>query len=228
MPYHMCGRYSETRPAADLALRFDLVLQGMAPLTLAPRYNIAPSQAVPVVVREGAARMLSLYRWGFLATWEKHDTHGPINVRSETVATNPMFREAIRQQRCLIPADGFYAWRHDKSGQTPLRFTLNNGSLFAFAGMYEYGLANADGHREPTVCILTTRSNALMAPVHDRMPVILRRRLEDLWLDPEVTDPAVLVPAFEPYSVEAMRAYEVSRLVNNPQNERPECISPVA
>ncbi|HVA92775.1 MAG TPA: SOS response-associated peptidase [Chloroflexota bacterium] len=224
----MCGRYTLTRPEAELVERFEIVLAGSHPLALTPRYNIAPKQPVLAIVRAASARVPSLYRWGLIPPWAKDSTPGPINARSETAAGNAMFRKAMRQQRCVIPADGFYEWRKDESGKTPIRFTLNNGGVFALAGLYEYGPANAEGYREASVCILTTRANSLVAPVHDRMPVILRRKLEDLWLDPDVTDPAALAPAFEPYPVEAMRAYEVSRLVNNPRNDGVACVQPVA
>lgn len=224
----MCGRYSQTHPDADIAERFTLAFSGDQAIRSQPRYNMAPTQPVPVIVRTPAGRIMSFHTWGLVPPWATVNTPRPINARSATVAHNPMFRRAIRQQRCLVPADGFYEWRKQESGKTPMRFTLNNEGLFAFAGIYEYGPATENGQPEASVCILTTRPNALVAPVHDRMPVILRRKLEDLWLNPEVTDPEDLTAAFEPYPVEAMRAYEVGRLVNSPRNDRPECIQPVA
>lgn len=151
-----------------------------------------------MIVRTAAAMLPSLYRRGLFPLWAKDNTPDPINARSKAGAGNAMFRKAIRQRRCLMPADGLYKWLKDQNGKTRIRFTLNNGGAFAFAGLHECGPPNAEGYREASVCMLTTPTNSRVAPV------------------------------FEPYPVEAVRAYDVSRLMNRPPNERPEFIKPVA
>jgi putative SOS response-associated peptidase YedK len=223
----MCGRFSLTNPAAELAQRFLLnpaVLESLC----RPRYNVAPSQDVlAVLADEGGARRAAMLRWGLVAPWAAEPAPGPINARAETVAERPLFRRAVRKQRCLVLADGFYEWPKDGAApRLPVRFVLRGGAPFAFAGLWE----RWEGAGGPVLscCILTTRPNALVSRFHDRMPVMLRPEHEGLWLDPRVTDPRRLAPAFEPYPEDQMTAYAVSRRVNDPRNDDPECIRPVA
>lgn len=202
-------------------------LHGGAPI--APRYNIAPTQDVPVVTQTAAgARCLYHAPWGLVPPWQKPGTPKPINVRSETAADSRWFGRLLRRQRCLLPADGFIEWRSDATGKTPIRFTLADGALFAFAGVYEEGAPDEHGWREKTVAILTSSPNELCAPVHNRMPCIVPRQYEDLWLDATVEDPATWAPVLQPYPAELMRAYAVSRRVNNPRNDDPACTTPLA
>jgi putative SOS response-associated peptidase YedK len=199
----MCGRYTLADPAADLAERFSFDPADLG-AEIAPRYNIAPSQAVLTVGSDRRARLL---RWGLVTGDPKRS---PINLRCE-----PYVRRLPRLRRCLVPADGFYEWRDLGGQRVPYRFQLRDGAPFAFAG-----LAN-----DRSCAILTTAPNELVAPIHDRMPVILRRELEELWLDLDARD---LAAAFVPYPAEAMAAYPVSRRVNNPRVDDAECIRPLA
>ncbi|ADU50252.1 protein of unknown function DUF159 [Thermaerobacter marianensis DSM 12885] len=217
----MCGRFTLTTPAVELERRFLVDLQDRH----VPRYNVAPGQEVLAVVEAGGKRQPTRLRWGFVPSWAKDAKPGPINARAETAATRPMFRQALRRRRCLILADGFYEWMQRERGRQPVLFRLRDGAPFALAGLYE----RWDGPGGPlwTCCVLTTRPNALVAQVHDRMPVILRPGWEAAWLDPQVP-PEQLAPAWEPYPATAMVAYPVSTRVNSPRYDDPACVAPVA
>jgi putative SOS response-associated peptidase YedK len=221
----VCGRYTQTHPPEAVVRRFLLDLADLPPLP--PRYNIAPAQAVLAVVAEGGGRRRPLLaRWGLVPAWARQGSPAPINARAETAHRSPLFRQALRRRRALVVADGFFEWRRRPDGRkTPVRFTLADGGLFAFAGLWEPP-ADPEAGELPTCCILTTRPNALVAAVHDRMPVILRPEHEALWLDPGVTDPAALAVALQPYPAEAMAAYPVSPRVNSPRHDDPGCIRP--
>ena len=215
----MCGRFTLTTPSVELERRFLIDLQGRH----GPRYNVAPGQEVLAVVAAGGERRPARLQWGFVPAWAKDPRPGPINARAETAWQRPMFRQAIRRRRCLIPADGFYEWWRREKARLPVLFRLRAGEPFAFAGLYE----RWDGPGGPrwTCCILTTRPNDLVAQVHDRMPVILRPEWEEAWLDPEVP-PEDLEPAWEPYPAELMEAHPVSPRVNSPRYDDPSCLVP--
>jgi putative SOS response-associated peptidase YedK len=225
----MCGRYTLTAPAEQLALRFDLDPASVP--AVEARYNIAPSQPVPVVVaRPDGQLALEWMRWGFQPAWATEARRpAPINARAETLLERPFFRSAVRQARCLIPADGFFEWqaRRDRGGKQPLYIRLKDGGLFALAGLYTHGPENPDGSGG-TCAIITTAPNPLMQPIHDRMPAILDRADEARWLDPEITEPEAVLDCLRPYAAEAMIAYPVSTRVNAPQNEGPELTAALA
>ncbi|HWE63796.1 MAG TPA: SOS response-associated peptidase [Chloroflexota bacterium] len=217
----MCGRYTLTN-TGQLALRF-----GVAEADVEPRYNIAPSQEVPIIVagRDGPA--LREARWGFRPAWLGDSANAaPINARAETLLERPLFRGAVATHRCLIPADGFYEWqaRPGQKAKQPFYIRLRDGALFAFAGLYTAGKDDA----EDTCALITTRPNALMAPIHDRMPAILRREDEAAWLDPELTIPEAVLGYLEPYPESLMQAYPVSTLVSNVRHEGPDLVHPLA
>ncbi|HEY8393907.1 MAG TPA: SOS response-associated peptidase [Thermaerobacter sp.] len=218
----MCGRYTLTTPAVELEHRF-LVRLGE---DMTPRYNVAPGQDVlAVLAGAGGERRAVRLRWGLVPAWARDPKPGPINARAETAAEKPMFRRAMRRGRCLILADGFYEWQRQGARKRPYLFRLADGAPFAFAGLWE----RWDGPGGPllTCCLLTTRANALVAPIHDRMPVILRPEWEEPWLDPAITDPAKLEPALAPYPAERMSFHPVSTRVNSPLNDDPDCVRPV-
>lgn len=222
----MCGRFSLSTPAEILADRFQLT---SAP-SLAPRYNIAPTQPVAAVRltpgHEG--RMLELLRWGLIPPWAKDPSLGAqlINARAETAATKPAFRAAFRQRRCLVPADGFYEWQREGLRKQPFYIRMRDGKPFAFAGLWEHW-EGLDGAAIDSCALLTTEPNELLRPVHDRMPVILDPRDYELWLDPEVRKLERLTPLLRPYPPEDMTAYPVSPRVNNPRNDDPLCTEPL-
>jgi len=149
-----------------------------------------------------------------------------INARAETVATKSAFRVALRNRRCLVVADGFYEWQQRGRTKQPYRIVLKSREPFGFAGLWETWTA-PDGETIRTCTIITTEANEQLKPIHDRMPVILTREAEDIWLDPAIQDPAKLLPLIRPYPAEEMDAYPVSRWVNKPDHDSPECIEPM-
>lgn len=218
----MCGRFTLRTPAAEVARHFRLP---DVP-DLDARYNIAPSQDIPVI-RPGQERQRELVfcRWGLVPFFAKDPSAGrqPINARCETVATSPMFRAAIRRRRCLIPADGFYEWKRVGSKKQPFYIRLKSNEPFAFAGIWERWGENDELQ---TCAMLTTDANELMQPIHDRMPVLLPPDAYELWLDPEVEDITRIKHLFEPYPAGEMEAYAVSTDVNRPTHDAPDCIQP--
>lgn len=222
----MCGRFTLITPAEALAEQFQL----FEIPSLAPRYNIAPTQPVAVVrqVPGDGQRELVLLRWGLVPFWAKDPGIGArmINARSETVADKPAFRAAFRRRRCLVPADGFYEWQRLERGKQPFYVRLRDEKPFALAGLWEHW----EGPDETTVnscTLLTTEPNDLIRPVHSRMPVILAPKDYDLWLDPGVQKAELLRPLLRPYPSEGMLAYPVSTWVNKPKNDSPRCIEPL-
>ena len=221
----MCGRYSLVASIAELEGRFGFDGSDVA---YSPSYNVAPTQGVLTVVAESEARRGVRMRWGLIPSWAREASIGSrmINARAETVAEKPSFRDALRRRRCLVVADGFYEWRRIGAGKRPMRITMATGKPFAFAGLW-------DTWRDPqdqiviSCTIITTGANDLLRPIHHRMPVILQREGEELWLDHDVREPDVLREVFIPYSPDAMEAYEVSTLINSPANDRPELCIPV-
>ena len=154
-------------------------------------------------------------RWGLIPSWTKSAAAGTpmINARAETVAERPTFRTAFRRRRCLILADGYYEWQRNGSRRTPFRITLASGEPFAFAGLWETW-RDPDGELVRSCAIITTTANGMLSPIHDRMPAILPRELESLWLDHDVLDHSVLGDVLVAYPADAMESYEVSSLVN--------------
>lgn len=219
----MCGRYTLTASLAEVREHFALPDSGA---TLAPRVNIAPTERVPAVRAGPGGRELTALRWGLVPAWAKAISPGlsMFNARAETVDTRPAFRAAFRRRRCLIPADGFYEWLR-ADGKQPYRFTVGGG-VFALAGLWEHWRGPA-GQEVASCAIVVTEANALVAQVHERMPVIVQPRDYDLWLDPRVTDPGLLRPLLVPYPAAGMQAYPVTRKVNRAGYEGPDALAPV-
>lgn len=216
----MCGRYTLRHQADEIAERFAALdqLEGFA-----PRFNIAPTQEVPVVLLDDQGRrVLRGLRWGLVPSWAQDPSIGNrmINARAETLAEKPAFRGALQRRRCLIPADGFYEWRPARGagarGKEPVHFRRRDDALFAFAGLWEQwrGLHS--------FTVITVAPNPLVAPIHDRMPAMLTPEEEDRWLLPGGADLSLL----HAYGPEGMALTPVSRRVNAPQHEGPECLSP--
>lgn len=220
----MCGRFFIALKYDDLK---DAFPEFEPPHEWQPRYNIAPTQPVPVVANDGQPS-ISFFQWGLVPSWAKDPTIGNrmINARGETLAEKPSFRAAYRRRRCLILADGFYEWRAEpgQRTKTPLAIRLRSGAAFAFAGLWE--IWRPDDTSLLSCTIITTAPNSLIAPIHDRMPVILPRNAYATWLDPAERTPQDLQHLLSPYPAEEMVAYPVSTLVNSPANDLPECITP--
>ncbi len=223
----MCGRFSLGASASTLAAQFGL----FETPAWSPRYNIAPTQEILVVVRDptDARRQARLYRWGLIPSWAKDPSIGNqmINAQAETAATKPAFRVAFRKRRCLILADGLYEWKKEGRQKQPFHIRLRDGRPFAFAGLWEHW-EGAGGTAIDSCTILTTIPNALLRPLHHRMAAVFGANDYDLWLDPSVQDVHRLQSLLQPYPAEEMTAYPVSSRVNNPINDTPECIQPLA
>ncbi|HEY7033325.1 MAG TPA: SOS response-associated peptidase [Thermomicrobiales bacterium] len=220
----MCGRYT-LQNVDDISERFQAK---QLRFELASVYNVAPSQELPVVVAdEDGERSIKLMQWGLIPRWQTlgHGGVAPINARAETVAEKPMFRDLIRRRRCLVPVSGFYEWQARVHRKQPYFIGVKDQPLFAFAGLYDE-FAPADDAPVASYAILTTRANALLAPIHDRMPVILRPEDEGFWLDPKLDDVRALEPLFDPRPSEDLVAYPIATTVNDARNDGPELIKP--
>jgi putative SOS response-associated peptidase YedK len=218
----MCGRFVIDLSPDRVATFFGLA----ATPDLPPRYNIAPTQPVPVIRQSpDGRRQLSLLRWGLVPAWSREAGAGQINARAETVNEKPSFRQAFRQRRCIIPAGGFYEWQKRDTGKVPHYVCMADGEPMPFAGIWEAWRA-PHGQVLESCAILTTSANSAVAPIHERMPVILPTGAFALWLDPQLHDTERLTPLLTPLPADRIVAFEVSPLVNNPVHDGPECIAP--
>jgi len=223
----MCGRVTIQTPALALAREF--ALTGIRTALERPRYNLAPTQLMPVVINDGT-RMLDAYRWGLIPSWAKEASiaNKLINARGETVAEKPSFRSALKRRRCLVLVDGWFEWKQSTKPKTPYYFHREDGLPMAFAGLWEEWTAPDTGEVLRTCTLITTGPNALMAPIHDRMPVILSPEARERWLDPEPLEASVLQPLLVPNEHEPLEAWEVARVVNSPTNDVVACVERVA
>jgi|HubBroStandDraft_3_1064219.scaffolds.fasta_scaffold04476_4 putative SOS response-associated peptidase YedK len=222
----MCGRYTLSSPVEIVADLFGLA----AAPELAPRFNVAPTQAAPVVRVEtpGAQPTLALLRWGLVPYWAKEAAIGNrlINARSESAAEKPAFKHSLRKQRCLVVADGFYEWKKEGAQKQPYLIRRRDRLPFAFAGLWARW-RSPEGPPLETFTILTTTPNDLLRPLHDRMPVIVERDAYATWLDPAVGDLDRLGSLLAPASSDGWEAVPVSRAVNSPAHDAPDCIEPL-
>jgi len=219
----MCARYTLALDLATILKRF--LIHRPSP-DFAPRYNIAPTQQAPVILN-GGERSLNQFRWGLIPSWAKDPTigHKLINARAETLTEKASFKRPFQRSRCLVPADGFYEWLAKDKVKIPMRIRLKSQGPFALAGLWDTW-KDAEGKELKTFTIITTEPNEVVAPIHNRMPVILKPQDEELWLDP-TAEIKYLTEALKPYPAEEMEAYEVSRLVNSAKNNVPQCLEPV-
>lgn len=220
----MCGRYSLT--TVPEAMRRLFAITGPLP-NYPARYNIAPKQSAPIVrLAPTGERELALVRWGLVQSGSTgpDSRYSMINARAELVASKPAYRRPFRERRCLVPADGFYEWTLEGDGKQPHRFTLADGSVFAFAGLWDRW-QSPSGEAIESFTIIVTEANALVRRVHDRMPVMLDAFGRELWLDPTMK-PDRLGLLLKPFAQEAMTVQRVSRRVNSPTNDDEGCIAP--
>ncbi len=216
----MCGRFTQHHYRADIVTRLEVqkVL-----FDTEPRYNIASTQAVAVVVTEATTkeRVLDGFQWGLVPSWAKDPAIGNkmINARSETVAEKPAFKRALQHRRCIVPADGFYEWERtgaDGKVRIPHHFRRKDGALFGFAGLWEKW-DSPDGSPLLSFTLITTQANGIVVPIHDRMPVILQTPEDEaLWLDDTLHETDLLVSLLQPYPDDWMDSFTVSRRVNSP------------
>ena len=212
----MCGRFALTTSAAELSKIFGVLFEDFR-----PRFNIAPTQTVLAVRRSGANREPAWLSWGLVPSWSKDKkiAFHTINARAETVAEKPAFRHSFKWKRCLILADGFYEWRKvNPQTKEPYLFSLCDESPFAFAGLWDRWTSPA-GIVLESCTIITTLANELVAPLHDRMPVILTPNMFDEWLDPAVEDSNRMMPLLTSLPADKMKAEPVSSVINNARNE---------
>lgn len=220
----MCGRYTLHHTPEEVAERFEV--EAINDL-LSPRYNIAPSQLVPVI-RQINAKEMAACKWGLVPYWAKDPAIGNnlINAKAETLAEKPSFKHALAKRRCLIPVDGFYEWqKRGKAPSQPIYVRRREGGLFAFAGLWEEW-RTPDGSYLQSCTIITVEPNALIAQFHHRMAAILRPEEEALWLNPQQKVADVL-PLLRPYEADDLEAFPVSRAVNSPSFDDASCIAPL-
>jgi putative SOS response-associated peptidase YedK len=222
----MCGRFTLTVDPGELQ---EMVPGLIVPQGMSPRYNIAPTQPVAVVANTPDLSV-DFYNWGLIPSWAKDPEIGNrlINARAETLAEKPSFRNAYKRRRCLILADGFFEWKQHPNGRgkMPMYIRMTSAKPFAFAGLWEIW-SPPDGSQIRSCTIITTQPNELMQSIHNRMPVILPPEAYLEWLSPEERKPESLNHWLIPYPSEKMEAFPVSRVVNSPQNDVPECIQPL-
>jgi len=226
----MCGRYTLTNPdPVKLSTRF--MLGESAVPKLEPRYNVAPTDPVLAVRRtDDGSREAGRLRWGLVpGRWaEKRSGRPLINARAEGLTSQAAFKEAFRERRCLVPADGFYEWRHDERGRQPFWVARPDGELFAFAGIWAALPARASGEQGELLhscAIVTTEPNDLIRPIHDRMPVILDPSLEAAWLDRDA-DEDELLAMLRPLATDQLAVREISDAVNDVRNDGPDLLEP--
>ncbi len=228
----MCGRFTLHTEKDLLARRFQVDLDCVE--SLAPRYNIAPTQPILTVRTQERARRAEMMHWGLVPSWAKDRSTLPkmINARTETIASKPAYRDSFRRQRCLIPADGFYEWQPypgPMRGKTPYWISLQSGEPFALVGLWAEWRDPYEIDAPPlrSCTIVTAPAHRLIASIHDRMPVILPRQAEDAWLDPALDGkPEALRALLQPIPGEALRTRPVSKRVNSTRNDGPELIQP--
>ena len=216
----MCGRFT-LEPTTKLFERFKIEnrLDG-----LTARYNIAPSQDVPVIVHNSPNRIVMM-RWGLIPNWAKDESIGNkmINARAETLTEKPSFRGLLRSKRCIVPASGFYEWQDTGQGKQPYYIHADAGEYLPFAGLYDIW-KNPEDIEIYSFTIITTQPTVNLKAIHNRMPVILEPAAEDVWLNPDVTDPQELTPLLQPYTIRPLDFYKVSKAVNRAGFDSPEFI----
>jgi putative SOS response-associated peptidase YedK len=220
----VCGRFTLTRSAAEIAEHFGLA---SAP-ALAAHWNAAPTQELPIVrVRSTGERVLELRRWGLVPGWAPGVSVGArmINARVESVSERPAFREALQRRRCLVPADGFYEWHGEAAARRPFHLALPEGGLFGMAGLYARWHGEG-GEVVDSFTVLTRPAQGAVTALHDRMPLIVDPAGYAAWLDPEAKDPAALLQALPEALGAGLAARPVSRRVNDVRNDDPGCLGP--
>jgi putative SOS response-associated peptidase YedK len=221
----MCGRFVTIIPYEELKKIFDLIESSVR---TEPRYNVAPTQYAGVVRQgEDNANRLDLLKWGLVPSWSDPSKGSTmINARSETVATKPSFRHAIKKNRCIIPVSGFYEWTHTGTEKIPHFIHLVNNQIMSLAGIWEHW-PDPTGAVLETFSVLTTAANKKLESLHERMPVILHPDNYSMWLDKNLQDPHYLEHLYSPYPDDQFEYYEVPKLVNNPRFDSPACIARV-
>lgn len=225
----MCGRFKLTVPFREIVRLYNLTNS----VNTRPRYNVAPTQDVLAVIddSETKARRGEMMRWGLVPFWAKDVTiaYSFINAKAETVAEKPAFREAFKKRRCIIPADGFYEWRKlDAKRKQPYAIVMMDRGVFGFAGLWEKWTDHASGEVVRSCTIITTEPNALCAPIHNRMPVILEPQNYAKWLGEEPAPPTALTALLKPYPASRMEAFKIGPRIGTVKYDEPSLIEPIS
>jgi putative SOS response-associated peptidase YedK len=223
----VCGRFTQERPASELAEIF-----GAEPLVDDPggHYNVAPTDEANVVVQREDRRAVTAYHWGLIPHWAAEAKVGSrmFNARAETLTTSPAFRDPFRRKRCLVPVDSFYEWKREGTIRQPYRVVQRDGRPLALAGLWSGWRDPATETVRRTFTIITTTPNAALADLHDRMPVVIGEEAWDRWLAPNPADLGELLGLLAPAEDVDLRVYAVERLVNDVRRDGPELIAPLA
>jgi putative SOS response-associated peptidase YedK len=224
----MCGRFTLIHDIKSIAQAFNVPVPPT--MQVQPRYNVAPMQNIVTLMqnKDEEQAHLAMLRWGLVPSWAKDESVGNrmINARAETLAEKPSFKRLLHSKRCLIVADGFYEWKSEPGTKTktPMYFTREDDEPFTFAGLWDTW-RSPEGEQLRTCTIITTNPNAVVSPVHNRMPAILPAGAREEWLDPRQQDEQALLHLLNPYDASAMKVRPVSRLVNNTNNDSPEILA---
>lgn len=223
----MCGRYTINVSLEELILRYHT--DRMTNKFHKPRYNVAPAQLAAAIIHDGTGRRMGELRWGLIPSWAKDPAIAfkTINARAEELMRKPSYRGLVPGKRCIIPATGFFEWKKLGADRQPMRFFVKDEPVVSLAGLYDTWKA-PDGSKVSTFTIITTKPNALVAEVHDRMPAILRKEDEEAWLDRGSRDIEQVLSLLQPYPAERMDAYPVSKAVGNVKNDSPELIEKIS
>lgn len=220
----MCGRF--TLHTSESRIREAFGLEHTAQVGLKPRYNIAPSQDVPIVRDTDTGRTMNLARWGLVPHWSKEPKtkYSTINARIESVAEKPTYRTPFKRQRCLIPADGFYEWKSVNGRKIPHHIRMRDGGLFAFAGLWDHW--EGEDQVFDSCSIIVMPANEVMRPLHERMPAIIAPAHYDAWLDLRVTDTEEIMGFLNSAPSSQLKPHPVSPWVNSPKHDDTRCIQP--
>ena len=220
----MCGRFVLNCSTADILKEF-AVDKVLAEST--PSYNITPSQRVSAIIKDDS-NCLVQFQWGLIPSWSKDPSIGSkmINARSETLSEKPSFKSSLKNRRCLILANGFYEWKKEGKYKSPFYIHLKSKKPFGFAGLFDKWIST-EGEEIKSCTIITTESNELLKPIHNRMPVIIPKDKVALWLNPTIQNEKQILPVLKQFPSQKMEYYEVSKTVNSPANNSPDCIKPV-
>lgn len=226
----MCGRFSISLSKEEVTryLKDEYAIEELKEGIILPRFNIAPSQMVLTVINDGQKYRAGLIKWGFVPSFAKDEnsSFGMINAKAETLREKPAFRTALKTKRCIILADGFYEWQKSNQTKLPMRFQVKNQKLFPMAGLWST-FVRPDGSKLYTCIIITCEANELMKNIHNRMPVILDKEAERIWLNPKEDNPDTLSNLLIPYDSTQMMYYKISSLVNNASNESKDIINEI-
>jgi putative SOS response-associated peptidase YedK len=220
----MCGRFTLHTPESQVRDTFNL--EHNEPLGLKPRYNIAPSQDIPIIRDIESSREMVMAQWGLIPSWSKEPKtkYSTINARIESVAEKPTYRTPFKRQRCLIPADGFYEWKVVNGNKVPHHIRMKSGSVFAFAGLWDHW--EGDDQTLDSCTIIVMPANEVMKSIHERMPAIIAPAHYDYWLDSRLTDKQEIMQYLTSATSSQLTTYPVSTWVNSPKHNDERCIQP--